>query len=195
MMEKEYYIVVNDNREGPFTLAQLSERGIEPSTLVWTAGMADWTRADSMPELEPLLANRNSIDNNESAFGAYAAPQEPLRQPYRQPQQNAPFNNGANPMGSYSNPSTNWKTLAILATIFGFFFSCVGGFVGISAWVNANKAENAMKYGDEFTARSAWSTCKTLCIVSFVLIGIGLIFNVLTYLKVFSVNQFLLWNQ
>lgn len=37
-MEKEYYIVVDDNRVGPLTISQLTARGIEPSTLVWPQG-------------------------------------------------------------------------------------------------------------------------------------------------------------
>lgn len=179
-MEKEYYIVVNDNRVGPLTLTQLSERGIEPSTLVWTAGMADWARADSVPELQALLANRNRIDEQESAFGGYARPEEPVKNQYpnyQQAQQYGAFNNGAN-QGGYSNPPANWKTLAIVATVIGFLVSCIGGIVGIFAIVQASKAENAMRYGDNFTAQSAWSTCKTLTIVSFVLSGIGLIANI-----------------
>ena len=184
-MEKEYYIVVDDNRVGPLTLAQLSERGIEPSTLVWTAGMADWSRADSVPELAPLFANRTRIDENESAFGSYARPVEPAATQYSQQQYGA-YNNPNQGPGS-ANPSANWKTIAIVATVIGFLFSCIGGIVGCFAISNASKAENAMRYGDNFTAQSAWSTCKTLCIVSFVLSGLGLIINILQILKFFSV--------
>lgn len=188
MMEKEYYIVVDDNRVGPLSLRQLAEQGIEPSTLVWTAGMADWSRADSVPELAPLLADRTRVDESESAFGSYARPVEPPVNPYRS-QYGAynPVNQG----GAYSKPSVNWKTLAIIATVVGFLFSCIGGIVGIFAITNASKAENAMRYGDNITAQSAWSTCKTLCIVSFVLSGIGLIVNVLSFLKLFSVASFM----
>ena len=185
MMEKEYYIVVDDNRVGPLSFTQLSERGIEPSTLVWTAGMADWSRADTVPELAPLLANRTGIDETESAFGAYARPVEPPVNQYQQQQYGAYGN--PNQGQGYANPPVNWKTLAIVATVVGFLFSCIGGIVGCFAISNASKAENAMRYNDTFTAQSAWSTCKTLCIVSFVLSGLGLIINILSILKVFSI--------
>ena len=165
-----------DTRVGPLSMIQLAERAIEPSTLVWTAGMADWTRADNVPELAPLIANRTRIDEQESAFGGYARPEEPLKRPYQPGRQYGAYNSGPQNAGSY-NPPTNWKTLAIVATVVGFLFSCIGGFVGIFAIVNASKAENATRYGDEFTARQAWSTCKTLCIISFVLSGLGLIGN------------------
>ena len=178
-MEKEYYIVEGDTRVGPLSIHQLAERGIEPSTLVWTAGMADWTRADCVPELSSIIANRTRIDEQESAFGGYARPEEPLKQKYQQPQQYGAYGNGLQqPNGNYGNPPANWKTLAIVATVCGFLFSCIGGIIGIFAIVQASKAENAMRVGDGFTAQSAWSTCKTLCIVSFVLTGIGLIANI-----------------
>lgn len=183
MMEKEYYIVVGDNRVGPLSISQLAEKGIEPSTLVWTSGMADWARADSLPELAPLLANMTRIDENESAFGSYSRPEQHSKYPGQQ------FGAYSNPnqMPVYSNPGANWKTLAIVATVVGFLFSCIGGIVGIFAITNASKAENAMRYGDQITAQNAMSTCKTLCIVSFVLSGIGLIVNVLSILKIFSI--------
>lgn len=183
-MEKEYFIVEGDNRVGPLSISQLAEKGIEPSTLVWTAGMPDWARADTIPELAPLLANTTRIDESESAFGSYARPVNPPANPYGQPYG---AYNPVNQAGGYSNPPVNWKTLAIIATVVGFLFSCIGGIVGIFAITNASKAENAMRYGDNITAQSAWSTCKTLCIVSFVLSGLGLIINVLSILKVFSV--------
>ncbi|MDE5840195.1 MAG: DUF4339 domain-containing protein [Muribaculaceae bacterium] len=179
-MEKEYYIVVNDNREGPFSKAQLAERGIEPSTLVWTAGLADWTRADALPELSDLLQHQAVADNEESAFGAYARPEEHVQNPY-QPRNayGSPYQDNRFQRQGAPAQSNNWKTLSIVATVCGFLFSCIGGIIGIFAIVQANKAENAMRYGDDFTAANSWSTCKTLCIVSFVLTAIGLVFNIL----------------
>ena len=123
MMEKEYYIVVNDNREGPFSLAQLAERGIEPSTLVWIAGLADWTRADAIPELSTLLQNQTAAYNEESAFGAYARPEEPGQGHY---QSGNPYGSSYQTNGfqihNITSPSTNWKTLSIVATVCGFLF-------------------------------------------------------------------------
>ena len=189
-MEKEYYIVEGDSRIGPLTLSQLTAKGIEPSTLVWTAGMADWTRADCVPELSPLLASQTRVDESESAFGAYARPEQPYKdtpygrnggynQPYQQ-RQNAYYGNRGGDNQGYGQyqSAVNWKTLAIVATIAGFLFSCIGGILGIFAILAANKAENATAYGDDITARTGWSNCKTLTIISFVLTGIGLVANI-----------------
>lgn len=176
-MEKEYYIVVDDNRVGPLSISQLSARGIEPSTLVWTTGLSDWTRADCVPELAPLLASRI---NQESAFGAYTQREDYGQRPYQQPQQYGAYNrpNPSQMNNFQSKPSQNWKTLSIVATIVGFLFSCIGGIIGVIAILQANKAENAMRVGDDLSASNSWSTCKTLTIISFVLSGIGLIANI-----------------
>lgn len=188
-MEKEYYIVEGDNRIGPLTLSQLAAKGIEPSTLVWTVGMSDWTRADCVQELSPLLAAQTRVDESESAFGAYGRPEQPYKdtqygnnaynQPYQQRQRAYYGNRGGDNQGyGQYQSAVNWKTLSIVATIAGFLFSCIGGILGIFAILAANKAENATAYGDEISARTSWSNCKTLTIISFVLTGIGLIANI-----------------
>ena len=190
-MEKEYYIVVGDRREGPMSFAQLRDRGIEPSTLVWTAGMADWTRADCVPELAPILAERMRVDEQESAFGGYARPEEP---PYAGGQKNnsgAGYGGSDNYNGNYPPvQSVNWKTLSIIATVVGFLFSCIGGIIGIFAILEANKAETAERYGDNFTARGKWTNCKTLTIVSFVLSAIGLIANMTMISQILTSGAF-----
>lgn len=180
-MDKEYYIVVDDSRVGPLSFEQLGERGLEPSTLVWTAGMPDWARADSIPELEALIAQ--NVVNDESAFGSYARPEEPphIKRPWEQ--QGNQYASGSR-YGQNSDPNgqlqvkTNWKTLSIVATIAGFLFSCIGGIVGIFALLEANKAENAQNAGFDQQAQSNWSNCKTLTIIAFVLVGLGLIGNI-----------------
>lgn len=52
---KEYYVYLNDQQQGPFTLEQLAEMGITPETEVWTEGMDDWRQAGDVPQLTSLL--------------------------------------------------------------------------------------------------------------------------------------------
>lgn len=44
-MEEKFYAIINDTRQGPFTLAQLEEHGVGPDTYVWCKGMQKWRRA------------------------------------------------------------------------------------------------------------------------------------------------------
>lgn len=186
-MEKEYYIVVNDRREGPFTFEGLRARGIEPATLVWTAGMSDWKRAAEVPEVAPLLASRTRINENESAFGGYASPEEPPRHNgYRGADPR--YSQGNRNVNPQVNVSTNWKTLAIVALVCGFLFSCIGGIVGIFAVIQGSKAEEAQRYGNDIQAATCWSNCKTLTIISFVLAGIGLIANVAMFKEMMTMG-------
>lgn len=54
-----YHVAVGGVQRGPFPVPQLQKMAqlgeITPATLVWTAGMADWTAANSVPALSPLL--------------------------------------------------------------------------------------------------------------------------------------------
>lgn len=176
-MEKEYYIVVNDRREGPFSFEGLRARGIEPTTLVWTAGMSDWKRAAEVAEMAPLLASQTRINDEESAFGGYAQHQEPPRH-RRYGGADPHYDSARQPVNPQINVQTNWKTLAIVATVCGFLFSCIGGIVGVFAVMQGTNAQKAQRYGDDIEAANCWSNCKTLTIISFVIAALGLLANV-----------------
>lgn len=50
-----YFIIINDAQQGPFSVAELQQQGISSDTLVWTEGMAEWTPAWQVEELRPLF--------------------------------------------------------------------------------------------------------------------------------------------
>lgn len=50
-----YFIIINDAQQGPFTIAELQQKGISSETLVWTEGMAEWTPAWQVEELRPIF--------------------------------------------------------------------------------------------------------------------------------------------
>lgn len=66
-------------------------------------------------------------------------------------------------------------TPAIIGTVIGALFSCIGLIFGIIAINSAGKANSAYQMGDYVNGASYNSTAKTMTIISYVLAGIGLI--------------------
>lgn len=149
----EYFMMSGMKRIGPLSLEMLVRQGVNPSTPVWTEGMADWAPTSTRPEIMDALANR--LDQQRQ-YPGYAAP--------RQPQQSQ------NAITHY-----NWTTWAIIGTIAGALFSCIGLIFGIIGIVKANEANAAYARGDEQMGVSANATAKTMTIIALVLAGIGLI--------------------
>lgn len=133
-----YYIIINDQQQGPFAKEELLSRGLTPQTMVWCQGMPDWMPASSVHDLNDL----------------FARPQQPqYQQPYQQqyPQQ---------PVGTF----TNWLPWAIVGTVLGIC-SCIGLVLGIIGITKANGANNAYKCGDYDLARSVNNSARTLTIL------------------------------
>lgn len=66
----EYFVIINNEQQGPFTVDELAARGIHATTPVWCEGMADWTVAGLVNELsaavvrdEPPRVPQNITDN------------------------------------------------------------------------------------------------------------------------------------
>lgn len=80
-----YFIIVNDQQQGPFTIDELKLRGIAPDTLVWAEGMPQWTPASQVDELKTIFRNE--------AGGSTATPPPPpldAARPLPQQPQSAP---------------------------------------------------------------------------------------------------------
>ena len=69
-MNTQYFLIIDGRQAGPYPREVLVMQGMTPDTYVWREGMEGWATAGSMPELADLFAE-------ESAFGAYAQPQQP----------------------------------------------------------------------------------------------------------------------
>lgn len=151
-----YYIIINDQQQGPFAKEELLSRGLSPQTMVWCQGMPDWMPASSVHDLNDL----------------FARPQQPqYQQPYQQqyPQQQYP----QQPVGTF----TNWLPWAIVGTVLGIC-SCIGLVLGIIGITKANGANNAYKCGDYDLARSVNNSARTLTILSLVFDGIGILIKI-----------------
>lgn len=74
----EYFIIENGQQAGPFTIAQLAEKKITSSTLVWAEGMASWTPAWQVPELKYILEEAmGTTQQGQQPAGAQAASNVP----------------------------------------------------------------------------------------------------------------------
>lgn len=147
-----YYIIINDQQQGPFAKEELLSRGLTPQTMVWCQGMPDWMPASSVHDLNDLFARPQQTQY-----------QQPYQQQYPQQQ----------PAATY----TNWLPWAIVGTVLGIC-SCIGLVLGIIGITKANGANNAYKCGDYDLARSVNNSARTLTILSLVFDGIGILINI-----------------
>jgi len=69
----EFYVIINDEQKGPFTLDQLATLDITPSTEVWAEGMDDWQQAGDVPALTSLL-QKLEYQRHEAAAAATVPP-------------------------------------------------------------------------------------------------------------------------
>ncbi len=91
----EFHLIVNGKQEGPFSIEELSQRGINPESEVWAPGMADWMQAGDVPELTAVLQRAEfeaaqqaaRIAENQVTTGA---PYEPATAPSQVPPPQVP---------------------------------------------------------------------------------------------------------
>lgn len=50
--------MIDGERRGPYTLDQLAEAGVRPSTYVWCKGMADWEKAEDVADICRMFRGR-----------------------------------------------------------------------------------------------------------------------------------------
>lgn len=190
--EPRWFAMINGVQKGPYTVRELIANGLTPETPVWRSGMADWQDASTQPEIMKHLSatpppfgndfSNNPQYNTGSQFGFQSARQTNYDNFTRQ--QQPPYGN------STPNIRTNWLPWAIIATITGLIFSCVGAIFGIIGIVNANKANNLYAGGFDQMGDQANSTARTMTIIGLILAGIGLIVTGISF-NYFPLSRFL----
>lgn len=87
----KFFVILNNQQQGPYTIAQLAEMGISSETLVWKEGMKDWQPAWTVSELRYILNENTSAKTNEyrNAYSTgmqqeTAVPPTPPSTPYRE---------------------------------------------------------------------------------------------------------------
>lgn len=63
----KFFVILNNQQEGPYTIAQLAEMGISSETLVWKEGMKDWQPAWTISELRYILNEKTNEYRNASS--------------------------------------------------------------------------------------------------------------------------------
>ena len=189
-----WFAIINGNRLGPSSIDELINTGLTASSPVWREGMPDWYEASTQPEIMERLDARSSNGDSNPYFTATGATKTTYN-PYansankygtnnsygRQDGYNNsqygdsnPYNRGGNIPPQFPQGYTNWLPWAIVATVAGALLNCLGMILGIIAIVQANKANTLMQQGFPEQSSSSNSSAKILCIISFVLSGIGL---------------------
>lgn len=192
--DRIYYIVIDENPTGPFTLDEITlNSALNPESLVWKPGLDNWVAAKTLPELAPAFHNtfRQQTPPEFSSSFESKDYQHTHRQEYNEPNRfgnNPQYNphhsyhhqghyNPGNPYRDGYRPAfhTNWLPWAIVATIVGFFASCIGAIFGIIGIVQANKANSMYARGFDSEGDAANSNAKIMTIIGLIFAGIGIL--------------------
>lgn len=188
-MATKYYAMIDGVQKGPFSLQQLPEAGVRPSTYIWCKGMQDWQKAEDDPEVCRLFRNhlydkmhpsdapqQTNIPVEDNRWKVQPdEPKGPLPSKFDRFLQQA----GEDPLPTLeeidskedkTNPPISMIGYAWLVTIFCFPPT------GIAALVYAYKSKNAWKKGENNLAHDLNRKAKMLTGISFFIgiIGYGL---------------------
>ena len=59
----EYYIKINEEKRGPYSLSELAERKLDETSLVMPTDGVEWVPANQIEELRTLFESKDSTDN------------------------------------------------------------------------------------------------------------------------------------
>ena len=76
----EVHLIRNGKQEGPFSVEELAQQGINPESEVWAPGMTDWMQAGDVPELTAVLQRAEFEASQQAA--RVAENQATVGQPY-----------------------------------------------------------------------------------------------------------------
>lgn len=155
---KQYFLVVNGEKSGPFTIDQLATQQLTPQTLVWTEGMSDWAPAQQFAELSSLFApqaptpeaSQPTVTPQASAYNAAPA--------YDNPQPQAPNTQVVPP---------NYLVWSILAAL----LCCLPG--GIVAIVYSTQVSSRFQQGDYAGANESSRNARKWVIISAIAAAVG----------------------
>lgn len=171
MAETQFYYAEGNQQRGPFTLQQLASFNIAPNTLVWYAGLSEWTPASQAPLTAHLFRPQT--------------PPAPAPAPAPAPNYGGGYEQQPNYGGGYDEqvseydrPST-YLAWAIISTILCWPF-------GIPAIVFAARVNRLWSEGYYDDARNASRKAKTWALVATILGGVFLVIYIIYIILVAS---------
>lgn len=167
-----YYIIFDGHQEGPFTREEIRSMGIASDTYVWREGLQDWILVRDLPEYDEIFVQTPPRPEAPSYIIPPANPQPNQRAPQ------APFNNDRS---GFPVNYVNWQTWAIVATVVGALFSCIGMIFGIIGIVNANKANRYYSEGYTEGGDRANSSARTMTLIAFACAVAGLVITIFNF--------------
>lgn len=69
-MNTEYYVAINGEPKGPFSLEEVLNMDLKPESLVWKTGLENWIKAADMPELSPIFQPEETVEPEERIWYA-----------------------------------------------------------------------------------------------------------------------------
>ncbi len=147
MSNQHFYIAVNGQPTGPFTIEQIKEHHtIAHNTLVWNETMTEWTPAGNVPELQVVISQQWNIRQTPPQAPVYPQQQPPFP-PYNQYNQYNQFQQQYT--GHMPPMPKTWLAESILATL----FCCLPfGIIGI---IKASKVSSEYNRGNYAGAEAA----------------------------------------
>lgn len=77
-MKEQFYIAVNGQQQGPYTIDDLKIKDIQKDTLIWTEGLENWTKAEDIPLIKGILrATPPPLPNTETTSQQVQPPPVP----------------------------------------------------------------------------------------------------------------------
>ena len=152
----EYFIIDNNGQQaGPFSQDQLVQKAINPETLVWKQGMADWTPAWKVEELKTVLeaveANKtNATNQQENQEPQQQTSEQAQQQAYQQAQQQAyqqGFQQGAAMNANFQQQPKKRKSHMAMKLIFGLIVFIIAVFAVSNPGADAHKEKVRTEVG------------------------------------------------
>lgn len=161
-MNSYYYLDAANQQQGPLDGNLLPSKGVTAQTLVWAQGMAEWTPAGQVAELQSLFAVQQPAQPQyqQPAQPQYQQPAQPQYQQPAQPQyqqyaQQPQYAQGPQPgQPGFQPKPDNYLVWAILSTI------CCCLVTGIISIVYSSKVDGLYAAGQYAEAQAAANSAK-----------------------------------